>query len=146
MKRGLLVILLVSCFFISTKSTEARGGIGVAFGQPSGVTFRINRFPVVTLGYSFLLGKQYFYGSLDFWIINNPIQGQFFWYLGIGANIGVYNSGQNPLRLGARVPIGLLWVPTNLIEVFLEAAPGAQLFPTVGFDWQAEIGIRFMIF
>ena len=144
-KKWILLGLICTLVF-SSQGLQARGGIGLAAGQPSGITFRIEKFPVVTIGYSFLTGSQWINGSLDFWILNNPIAGQFYWYFGIGGNVGIYTTSGMPVRLGARVPIGIQWVPINLIEVYLEGAPGALLYPAIGFDWQANLGIRFMIF
>jgi len=144
-KKYLIITGFILSLLVFNRPTEARGGIGLVAGQPSGITFRINQFPVVTIGYSFLSDSQWIHGSLDFWALNPSLGGQFKWYLGLGANIGLYTNN-NPIRLGLRVPIGIQWFPTEIIEIFLEAAPGVSVLPSIGFDWQACLGIRFMIF
>jgi hypothetical protein len=141
-----ILIFIITTTAASFQSIHAKGGIGLAVGQPSGVTLRFNQFPVITVGYyltDFNKGTGMIYGSIDYWIFKKPISGQFQWYLGLGGNVALVS---NFVGLGLRVPVGILWVPTNLIEVFLEGAPGIMVFPGVGFAWQAALGIRFMVF
>ena len=146
MKKLFIILFLIFYMVLPNRPISAKGGIGLMVGQPSGITVRFDRFPVFTVGYSFLYGNPWINGSLDYWLINNPIEGQFRWYLGVGANAGIYLSSADPFKIGARIPIGIQWIPADLIEVFLEAAPGARLFPTIDFDLQVGLGIRFMIF
>jgi hypothetical protein len=146
MKKAILFLIILSNSIISSDRLEARGGIGFMVGQPSGITFRYNNFPVLTVGYSFFTGEQWINGSLDYWFLNNPIKGQFKYYVGIGGNLGIYTDSNTPIRLGARVPVGLQWIPAELIEVFIEAAPGFRILPSPDFDIQAGLGIRFLIF
>jgi len=155
MKRKIVILCIALSAAFTTVSTEAKGGIGVALGNPAGVTLRFDKL-VITAGYTWYdMGAM---GAVDYWFLNQKIAGggeNLSWYLGGGAFIGYsagflgyYGLGGAGLLLGARVPVGLQWFPkfANNIELYVEAAPGIRITPIFGFSWQATIGIRFLIF
>ena len=146
MKKKIAVLVLAMFAFLAhTQATEARIGIGVMGGEPSGLTLKFNNFPVIGIGYSFLglNNNDWLHLTVDYWILNPPIGGPFHWYLGIGASVKYPSS--SVVGVGVRVPIGIQFMPTNWLEIFLEGAPGLRILPNINFDWQASLGIRFYI-
>jgi len=68
------------------------------------------------------------------------------WYFGVGGYIGLTFSDPPNAHFGARLPVGLSWMPAKFFEVFLGLTPsiGVNLkpfhFPTFGFP--LELGLR----
>ena len=151
MKSSKLLLLLTAFVFLFTGVQQAgakdRIAAGIILGEPSGISLKFGKFPVLAFGFSGVYG--HLHVNLDYWIINKPIEAPFFWYLGVGAKLwlGSYNihKAADNFALGARVPIGLQWFITNEWELFLEAAPGVMIFSYsgAGFWWDAGIGIRY---
>jgi len=145
-----LFLTIITAGVLTASPLTAKGGIGIAIGDPTGITLRIEKFPVLTVGYHFFSKNGYIDANLDFWIIHNRLgakKTKLNWYLGVGASTDIYfGANQFPVVIGARVPIGLQWIPTDPIEIYLEAAPGISVFPGVGFDMDYALGIRFLIF
>jgi len=143
MKKKIAVIAIVLATFLARpEAAEAKIGIGVMGGDPNGITLKFDNFPVIGIGYSFLGGGNNWLDlTVDYWILNPPLGGPFHWYLGIGVNVNYPAS--TVVGVGARVPIGIQFIPLNWLEIFLEGAPGVSVLPKLGFDWQAALGVRF---
>ena len=70
------------------------------------------------------------------------------WHLGGGARMIFWNSFENQggyVALIGRMPIGLdlSFQRPNFLEVFLEIAPGIQVFPRLWFELDFALGVRF---
>ena len=142
MKKFILLMTMAACFCACSAfgaGSPARVGLGVFGGEPVGVTFRYGRFPVAEFGWSGFIGQELHF-ALDYWIINNPIQGQFSWYLGFGGKMRIQSDS---IAIGARLPVGLQWFMTPDWELFFELAPGIRFFPAPPFWGDAVIGIRY---
>lgn len=143
MKKKITVLaLILTAFLARPEAAHAKFGIGFMVGEPNGITMKFDNFPIIGIGYSFLGGNNnWLHATLDYWILNPPISGQFHWYLGLGASIKY--PAATGVGAGVRVPVGIQFIPTDLLEFFLEGAPGVSILPAVGFDWQAALGVRF---
>jgi len=148
MKKALLlsVLMILMSGNILSAYSRASGnwtgtGIGIVLGYPGnvGLSIKIKNFPV--LGLSWYLGESpYFGGTLDYWIINNNIDSDFYWYIGVGA----YAWIGNPFGLGPRLPIGLQWFPgSGPFELAIELAPALSLLPGIEPRIQGSLAFRF---
>ncbi len=130
------LFLLVLMIPLSAFADMGIGGVA-GFSQPTGVTFKMDNFPVVSLGWS--LNNNWVSGTVDYWFINKKIQRNFLWYLGAGAKASIDNS----FGLAFRVPVGIQWYFMPAFELFGELAPGMAILPGFGFDLSAGIGLRY---
>jgi hypothetical protein len=68
------------------------------------------------------------------------------WHIGVGGRVWIYSDGWNDgFALAGRMPVGLdLTFPKpSFLEVFFELAPALYVFPGVGLDIEAQLGVRF---
>ena len=154
MKRFVLIIML----FLISISIMANFSLGLAFGEPSGLTgkYEFSRNMAFDFGiaYSFLWGISgySFHADLlylfpDLIIIDRnsvPL------YVGVGASylgvVGLAEYGAYWIR--ARIPFGVYY-PLSInrnfnIEPFFEIAPTISVVPSFGFDLSACIGVRYI--
>ncbi|NOQ22984.1 MAG: hypothetical protein GQ565_10120 [Candidatus Aegiribacteria sp.] len=62
-------------------------------------------------------------------------------YYGIGGRIILANN----THLGARVPVGISWLPDSVpLDLFIELAAIVDIIPDTDFDLNGGIGIRFV--
>ena len=139
MKKRIAVILLVVLAVVIPAAAFADIGIGgvAGYDQPSGLSFKLDDFPVVSLGWS--VSGDYVHGTVDYWFINDRLEHNFLWYLGGGVKASL---GSN-FGLGLRVPIGVQWYFIPRFELFAEIVPGFDILPASGFDISGGIGLRF---
>jgi len=130
------LFLLITMIPLSAFADIGIGGVA-GYSQPTGVTFKMDNFPVVSLGWS--LNGNWVSGTVDYWFINNKIQRNFLWYLGAGVKASVGDS----FGLAFRVPVGIQWYFMPAFELFGELAPGLDILPGIGFDLSAGIGLRY---
>jgi hypothetical protein len=100
----------------------------------------------------------------DHYFLGGAIGETVSWFLGAGADVGLwfwsggwYNeSGLNAISFGLRLPVGISWRATDLIEVFLSGVPrlgasvgigdyadGFNFLITYGGLFRTEVGLRF---
>jgi len=135
-------ITVIALFLLITMiplSAFADIGIGITGGwqQPSGVTFKMNNFPVVSLGLPTNSANSVS-ATLDYWFINNKIQRNFLWYVGAGVQANIGGS----LNIIFRVPVGIQWYFMPAFELYGEIAPGLSFIP-VDFHYSGGIGLRY---
>lgn len=119
----------IVCFVIVFPFTGPRAetALGVIVGKPMGVSFRLNRFPVLNVGWSFIDKGAYLCG--DYWIIKKrqsfsmPVSNPPDWY--IGAGVSAVTGSR--FSCGLRVPLGMTCIVQKNIEAFGEIAPGIGL-------------------
>lgn len=142
MKKMMVVLTLFLMFFSFQKTASATIGVGIIVGEPTGLSVKVSKFPVLGVSWSF---QNYFYGSCDYWIIERPLAGPVNWFLGVGAK-GLFSASkknEDTFRLGARVPVGLQWYPIKRLELFGEIVPCLVIVPSIGFDLNGGIGVRY---
>lgn len=137
--------------FFLTISTQARAdfGVGIVVGDPTGLTIRNDKFPVVELGWSFITNKQSLNVNVDYWMMHSAFfSTPFKYFIGIGGH-GSFsaNSGKNnnsSINLGVRIPLGLQWVYNSKLEVYLSAAPTLSIIPASSVGVAGALGVRFL--
>ncbi len=141
MKKRAVMSVVAALMLIAPVLIFADTGIGGVAGyeQPSGLSLKIDNFPVVSLGWS--VTGNWLDGTVDYWFINDKLDRNFLWYLGMGSRIYVGDD----FGLGLRVPIGIQWYFMPRFELFGELVPGFDILPSSGFDMSAGIGLRFHI-
>jgi hypothetical protein len=138
MKSRLFIALICAMILAPAMKTHARIGVGIVVGEPTGLSIRVNHFPV--LGVTWSIPGNRMQVSADYWIIHKPLEHPLYWYLGLGGAIGVRDGGA---FLGARVPLGLQLPFERDWELFGELVPVVGLIPDVGLYLNGGIGIRY---
>ena len=112
------------------------GGIA-GYDQPTGVTFKIDNFPIVSLGWS--ITGNWISGTVDYWILNEKLERNILWFAGVGVKTSMGKS----IGLTFRVPVGIQWYFMPSFELFGELAPGFAILPESKFDFSGGIGLRY---
>ena len=158
MKKLVLVLALVA--FLGAGTAFADFGIGVHVGGAGGLG---------DLGYggglNLAFSNIYIYidtafrgsslgvsGAVDFVsFLNIDIVDTLSFYLRLGIPVSIWGFGSDfGLAAGVRVPVGLSWKPTEMIEVFFQLIPqvGIRILPSVNI-WDdifgSNLGIRFWL-
>jgi hypothetical protein len=140
----LLVVLLAVSAGVGTVSADI--GLGIILGDPTGISLLIEER--IALGAAWSL-YNHFHIHVDVWILNPGIVENLEWYLGVGGKFKIFTADSikketpDDLAVGVRVPVGLQYYVIPELELFIEAAPGIQLFPATAFDVDAGLGIRY---
>lgn len=143
MKTAILISIILFIFtFIFLEPVESSTGIGFIIGEPTGLSLRIDRFPVIGIAWSI---NNYFHLHCDYWLITPHIKRGLYWFWGFGGKMTSNKTDSNNLTLGMRVPIGLRYFPSKKIEVFFEVAPGLRVFPDTASDFDIGLGMRFIL-
>ncbi|MCK5268034.1 MAG: DUF3996 domain-containing protein [Spirochaetes bacterium] len=142
MKKRITITLLILGLIFLVSSAYGETAVGIIIGEPTGLSFRIDNFPIIGLGYSFAGKIQAF---VDWHLKGAVLKDSFSWYLGAGGRIGyIDKNNTNELSLGVRVPIGILY-KFKPFETFVEIAPVMYLLPATEFKVDFGIGIRFIL-
>lgn len=131
-------------------------GAGIILGEPTGLSLKyfLDRRHAFDVAVDYSLYDSALYVHADYllhfsgWSVRGDSSHQFIPYVGIGGKIGVNGHGRGhddrSGALGARVPLGISWIPGALpIDVFLEIAPGLFLLPETNPDLDASLGLRY---
>lgn len=144
-------IICLLCVLISTNLWAQGGanGLGIVFGDPSGLTFqhKINekQFADFYFAYTWddelvFMGdyKLHLPGLLETEVPVTP-------YVGIGAFLKIEDRKHNDdVAIGVRIPVGIDWqVPNAPIVVFGELVPALRVIKDTDGDFQAGLGGRF---
>ena len=144
-RRVMLLILVIAMFTVVP--AVAQTSVGVMVGEPTaGISVKqwLGGQDAVDLlvAWSFV-NVSALYVHVDYQHHFDDIdidEGDLQWFAGIGGRVHIAQD----LRLGARVPVGLFYLFAEIpIELFLEIAPGLDLFPAIGFDMAGGIGARY---
>ena len=152
-----LIFIFAICIISSQAFAQAKGtggAAGIILGEPTGLTFKYNNFPILGLAWSFEDDTCHIH--CDYWIVNKNLVKVIDWYGGIGLKyVNTKDEPDAPRHghakerhnwLGARVPFGLQFFPDQKVEIFLELVPVLYLFPETDFSINAGIGARFYFF
>jgi len=135
------IIIFIFVLFLF-KPVKASTGIGFILGEPTGLSLRIDNFPVIGVAWSL---NNYFHIHCDYWIKTPHIKKGLFWYWGFGGKITSNIQSGNNLSFGMRVPLGLRYYPSKRIEIFFEIAPGLIIIPETASDFDIGLGMRFIL-
>jgi hypothetical protein len=145
MLRYTVLILFLLCFS-SLLHLHADVAVGIIVGEPTGISFKYDNFPVLGVAWSF---ENYFHVHVDFWLLNPVLSEPVTWFLGVGGKAKFYfdearqREEDSGFALGVRVPVGIQYIFETHYELFLEVAPGIELFPATEFDIDFGIGFRY---
>jgi hypothetical protein len=120
--------------------------LGIIVGEPTGISFKYDSFPILGVAWSF---EDYFHVHVDFWFLNPVLADSVSWFLGMGGKVKLYfdrerqQEEHSEFGLGLRVPVGVQYIFETHFELFLEVAPGIDLFPATDFDIDFGIGFRY---
>lgn len=133
------VALLCAVTIVSFASrNDAEVAAGVILGIPSGISLRVDNFPVLAFGWD--LDHQVMHIQGDYLFIDRVLQDPLRWYLGAGLFLGVHGD----VDFGVRIPVGLLIRFHPNFEVFGELAPGITLLKATGPAIGGGIGLRYI--
>jgi len=150
MKKLILIVVFIFCFTGLAKSQKSGFGLGIMFGEPTGVSFKgwISERSAIDggLGWSFVnegsvqIHADYLYHFYNvFETPNLPL------YMGVGGRIKLKNTEHNTdMRLGVRVPFGMSYQFTEApVDIFLEIVPILDLNPKTSGSVNAALGFRY---
>ncbi|MBN1130325.1 MAG: hypothetical protein JXA71_15140 [Chitinispirillaceae bacterium] len=118
---------------------DAEVAAGIIIGEPTGISVRIDNFPVLGIAWSLRHDWMYVHG--DYLFIDRVLQDPLRWYLGGGLFVAVHHDYVN---FGVRVPVGLLIRFHPNFEVFGELAPGIALIEETDVYVGGGLGIRYV--
>lgn len=124
--------------------------LGLYLGEPTGLSAKywINRQNAIEGIAAWAFSKGFLVVSADY-LLNFPdivkIEGETFpLYIGVGAIMSVVMGTGGGISVGARFPLGALYVFRGVpLEISLEVVPGLYFFPDTQFLAMGGIGIRY---
>lgn len=136
---------------IPSKPANGPTGIGVFFGQPTGIDFQMDlsrtswadfkaawNLAGGSNGFSILLQGNYEYAFPGMIVIESA---SFTPFVGFGAIVNVYDGGA---QFGARVPAGISYRFSNIpIELFIELGLDLYVFPALAPGGSGGLGVRY---
>ena len=148
----LCVVLLAVAVLSGIGRAEGSGvGFGVIVGEPTGLSAKFwlggDAAVDAAAAWSLLRRVERLHVHADFlWHSFDLLEvspGQLPLYYGIGGRVKLA-SGDNKLRVGCRVPVGLEYLFDGPpIGLFIEVVPILDLLPATGFNMNGAIGGRF---
>jgi hypothetical protein len=145
--KKLFLFALVSLFATGVFAQNSGLGLGVVFGEPTGLSAKMwtsQRTAVdAAVAWSFV-GTGWLHIHTDFLIHNfdviNVSEGALPLYFGVGAYMGLSSD----IAFGARIPFGIAYHFEGApVEIFAELVPGLALLPEIQFYVGGGIGIRY---
>ncbi len=145
LRRGVFILVLGA---LAVGPIAAQTSVGIILGEPTGLSAKqwLGEGASLDLAVAWsFIDTGSFYAHFDYQQHFDDLdidEGDLLWFVGGGVKLSV---GQQ-LNLGIRIPIGLAYEFAEVpLEVFLEAAPGMDLFPAVQFNGGGGIGIRYRL-
>lgn len=144
-----LICLLSLALSTNLWAAGGANGLGIVFGDPSGITFqhKINerQFADFYFAYNWddevMLMGDYKFRLPGLFSSDVPVMP----YVGIGAFLKIEDhKHDDDLALGVRIPLGIEWkIPEAPITVFGELVPALKVINKTDGDFQAGIGARY---
>lgn len=171
--RSILFLFLLLVFLVSAsqavaarrlgahRSALGTSGLGLGFvlGDPTALSAKywLTSTTAVDFGFGYAFGNSALLMADHLWHraqifgTSSRFVSQLTGYLGVGVllafggdRVGRTFSYESNMALGARVPLGLEWLPGDpSLGVFLEIAPGIRLAPSVDAFFTGGIGLRY---
>lgn len=139
MKRPFLFAAVCAVVLSQASNVRSEVAAGVILGEPTGISIRIDKFPI--LGFAWSLKHDWMYAHGDYYFIDRTIQDQLSWYLGGGLAVGF---GKGDPGLAVRIPVGLQFRFDPHFELFGELAPGITVMPEMEGSIMGGIGLRYI--
>jgi len=159
MKRAIIVLAIVAIAGAAAgaaeqkRQTVIRPGLfelGVYLGEPTGLSakYYLNRTNAIEGIAAWAFSQGFIVVSADY-LFTFPdavvLEGETFpLFVGAGAIARLNMGVQPPIEIGARIPLGALYVFRSFpLEISLEVVPVLYLFPDTQFTGMGGIGIRY---
>lgn len=159
MKRAIIVlaVLVIACAAAGAaeqkRQTVIRPGLfelGLYLGEPTGLSakYYLNRMNAIEGIAAWAFSQGFLVVSADY-LFTFPdalkVEGETFpLFAGVGAIARINMGVQPPIELGARIPLGVLYVFRDFpLEISLEVVPVLYLFPDTQFTGMGGIGVRY---
>lgn len=141
-------LLLVASVPAASPAQDRGFGLGVIFGQPTGLSGKFWLSPAgnavdFAAAWSFGDGGFFSAHATYLWHFPHAISAseRFVPYVGPGVRFG---AKKKDAALGVRVAGGIAWWPKGApVDVFLEIAPVLNLIPATDFDMTGGVGARY---
>ncbi len=148
-KAAIVLALLVVCSGMSF-AQSGKVGVGVILGEPSGLSLKFRTSSTTAfdagLAWSFASpGSLHLHGDFIFHNYNlfTVEKGLVALYYGIGGRVK-FISGEADTRIGARIPIGLVYEFEEApVDLFIEIVPMLDFYPETEGGIAGAIGIRY---
>ncbi len=140
--RTRLFLAIVLLAVAAPSVAVAQAAAGIILGQPTGLSFLFRERIAVGAAWS-IYNRLHLHG--DLWIGTGELAEPLDWFIGVGGKVKLDALDEDDTRvsLGARVPVGVRTFVLDQLEVFVEIAPGLQLFPETEPDIDAGLGVRY---
>ncbi len=150
-----LVLAAVVLLFLAVPETgAAQVAVGVAAGDPTGLSLVIEDRLSLLIGWSLDRHTAIF---LDVWLWRQLLPAGVRWYLGAGGVAEIYNDESDrgyemerdredpSVGLGIRVPVGIRYSLRDRLELMSEVSGNIIFFPEFTLDGHAYLGLRFVL-
>jgi len=141
-------VMLVVFVVLAAAVGFAQTSVGIILGEPTGLSGKqwIGEGASLDLAVAWsFVPEGAFYLHVDYQQHFDDLDidvGTLLWFAGIGPRIYIGND----VGLGLRIPVGLVYDIDDVpLEVFLELAPGLNLFPGTVFNFGGGIGVRYQL-
>ncbi len=140
--RTRLVLAIVLLAGAAPSVAGAQVAAGIILGQPTGLSFLFRER--IALGAAWSIYNRLHLHS-DLWVGTDELVEPLDWFVGVGGKLKLDALDEDDTRvaLGARVPVGVRTFVLDQLEIFVEIAPGIQLFPETEPDIDAGLGVRY---
>ena len=148
MKKKITLIALIAILATGGVFAQDSGfGAGLIIGNPTGLSLKkwTGESSAFAAGIAWNFNDNGFFNiHVDYLKHNFNLisvsKGKIAFYYGLGAKLGFGND----FRLTARVPLGLDYMfESSPFDIFVEVVPGLGILPSLDFDWDAGIGVRY---
>ena len=141
------ITIALAVFVLCATPVAAQFSAGLVVGEPTGLSAKlwVGDLTAVDLAVAWSVAgdEQRLYLHSDFQqyiAFGQPDAGRLLVYVGVGGRLYIGDE----TALGVRIPVGLFYELDQLpIEVFLEVAPGINLFPATEVNFGGGIGARY---
>lgn len=148
MKKLVLISIFSIAFFAA--NAQYKHGLGLAFGSPSGISYKTFMNDSKALDFT-VGGFGHYFIVTGMYEIHNQLADQFRWYYGPGAHIGSWSGtkyGEGAF-VGVDGVIGLELKPNIPFSFSLDLRPGINLLGNQWdnnyhwFWWQSQFAVRY---
>lgn len=143
--RGVIILILGA---LVVGPIWAQTSVGIILGEPTGLSAKqwLGEGASLDLAVAWsFTDPASFYVHLDYQQHFDDLdvdEGELLWFVGGGAKLKVGRQ----LNLGVRIPLGLVYEFAEVpLEIFIEAAPGMDVFPDVQVNGGGGMGVRYRL-
>ena len=139
------ITILATTVLLATAAPPTVGAgvaAGIILGHPTGLSFLFGERVALGAAWS-IYNRLHLHG--DLWLVTDELVEPVDWFLGMGAKLRIdaLDDDADRVSIGARIPVGVRSFVIEQLELFLEIAPGMQMFPETEPDIDAGVGIRY---